>query len=477
MNILITSNALDRPGGTEMFVRDLATHLARRGHRLQIYSTVLGRLAADLTRSGIRVTDDLSSIGEVPDVIHGQHFFEALAACLWFPDAPAIFTCHGWAPWQETPLTLSSIRRYVATGELTRARIIDCGVPAERVTIIPNGVDTGVFRARRPPDLKTGRVLLFGNGWREEGNTYRCIRKACEALGMVIETRGAGAGNPLHDPQDVLPLYDVVFALGRCALEAMACGCAVIIADHAGMYRLIDTHCFDNALINNFGLGLLNNRDVTTQLVAAELARIDARETSKVTDRVRARVNLEALINLWERQYRLAIEEGTCSLESLLASVPNALTPLRATLLNPPRMDPGSLQERIERSRQARPENRSEPGGGSSGNFPAHRSGDSANPSGTSPASCAEARRLAYLVTGRLTLTGRIQAALRRMDRAIARDGRLQRGGAREAAHRLAMAAASARRSLNGVLGWRNWRATVRLRHLMGVFRSRSRVR
>ena len=59
------------------------------------------------------VIDDLSLLTDPPDVIHGQHLLDAAAACLRFPQTPAVYACHGWEPWLETPLTLASVRRYV----------------------------------------------------------------------------------------------------------------------------------------------------------------------------------------------------------------------------------------------------------------------------------------------------------------------------------------------------------------------------
>ena len=75
-----------------------------RGHTPIAFSTVLGAVAGELTRSGVPVVDDLSLLGAAPDVIHGHHHLETLMAVLHFPTAAAINFCHGWLPWDELPL-------------------------------------------------------------------------------------------------------------------------------------------------------------------------------------------------------------------------------------------------------------------------------------------------------------------------------------------------------------------------------------
>src|SRR5687767_6564357 len=63
MRVLITNTLLDRGGGTQTDVRDLAVWLHARGHSPFVYSPVLGDGAAQLRRHTIPVTEDLSTVG------------------------------------------------------------------------------------------------------------------------------------------------------------------------------------------------------------------------------------------------------------------------------------------------------------------------------------------------------------------------------------------------------------------------------
>src|SRR6185436_7828466 len=100
--------------GSELYLRDVAVTLLRRGHRPVAFSPVLGEVAAELRRMTVPVIDDIMRLAEAPDVIHGQHHIETLIAALAFPNVPIVHFCHGWTPWEETPLKHPSICRYVA---------------------------------------------------------------------------------------------------------------------------------------------------------------------------------------------------------------------------------------------------------------------------------------------------------------------------------------------------------------------------
>src|SRR3954453_20960940 len=103
MRVLLTNNTLAGRAGSELYLRDVAVELMRRGHRPVAYSTELGDVAAEMEGATVAGGRSLDSMGEPPDIIHGQHHYETLTALLRFPQTPAISYCHGWLPWQEAP--------------------------------------------------------------------------------------------------------------------------------------------------------------------------------------------------------------------------------------------------------------------------------------------------------------------------------------------------------------------------------------
>src|SRR5438045_2366663 len=103
MRVLITNNTLARRAGTELYVRDVALGLLRRGHQPVAYSTTLGEVAEELRAATVPVISDLNQLAAEPDVIHGHHHLDAMIAMLHFPHVPAVYFCHGWEPWEERP--------------------------------------------------------------------------------------------------------------------------------------------------------------------------------------------------------------------------------------------------------------------------------------------------------------------------------------------------------------------------------------
>src|SRR5262245_39725458 len=96
LKILITNNRLAKRTGTELFAVELAEELLRRGERPVIFTPHAGALADDARWRTIPIATRLDQIGFTPDVIHGHHAHQTVAACLRFPGAPAIFVCHAW---------------------------------------------------------------------------------------------------------------------------------------------------------------------------------------------------------------------------------------------------------------------------------------------------------------------------------------------------------------------------------------------
>jgi len=330
LRVLLTNAYLSDRGGSELYIRDIAVELRRRGHQPVAYSTILGEVAEEMRAEATPVIDDLKLLTEPPDVIHGHHIFDAAAACLRFPRTPAVYACHGWRPWLETPLVLASVRRYVAVSQLTRDRLLTAGVPSERVTIIPNFVDFERFPRRRDPRVRVRRALVYGNGWSADSPAFLAIREACLSRGFELEGAGYAFGRPTAQPGELLPGFDVVFALGRSALEAMACGSAVILAGPDGFGGAISRQSFAAQRAANFGLAVLVGQSVTAERVGEALDSYDAADVAALGDLVRAEAGVGTAVDRWEEQYRLAIAEGPPPLAELTAGVSESLVKLKA---------------------------------------------------------------------------------------------------------------------------------------------------
>jgi hypothetical protein len=308
LRVLITNNALAERKGTELYVRDVAEALLKRGHSPIVYSTELGAVAAEIRSATVPVVGDLKSISSPPDIIHGHHHLETMTALLRFPGVPAIYFCHGWAPWEESPPTFSRIVRYVAVDETCRDRLVcEHGVPEDRVTTLLNFINLDMF-PQRPllPEKPTCALVLSNNATRQ--NYLRAVVEACGRAGISVDCIGAGVNSVSDRPAETISRYDIVFAKARSALEAMAVGAAVVLCDEAGLGTMVDSENFDRLRAINFGIRALRD-PITSDALLNQINRYDAADAARVSQTARETAGIDSAIQQILSIYASAIEE------------------------------------------------------------------------------------------------------------------------------------------------------------------------
>ena len=286
LRILITNHGLKERAGSELYVRELALWLLRNGHSPIVYSSKLGEVASEIRQATVPVVDDLADVAVQPDLIHGQHHVETMTALLHFPHTPAVFFCHGWLPWEETPPHFPRILRYVAVDDTCRDRLVcEHGIEEEVVRVILNFVDLKRFVPRGELSAKPRRALVFSNSASE--TTYVAnVREACRRAGISLDVVGSKAGRTSERPEKILGQYDIVFAKARCALEALAVGTAVVLCDQAGVGPMVTTTELERLRRLNFGIRTLQE-SVGSDTLEKEIARYDATDAMEVSRRVR----------------------------------------------------------------------------------------------------------------------------------------------------------------------------------------------
>jgi glycosyltransferase involved in cell wall biosynthesis len=310
LKILITNNTLANRAGTELYVRDLAIGLLKRGHEPIAYSTRLGEVAADIRAAGVLATDDLDTMVGRPDIIHGHHHLDTMMALLRLPLTPAIYVCHGSTPWEEAAPRFPRILRYVAVDHACRDRLlIEHAIPPDRIRVILNFVDLERFkpRAQLPPNPR--RALIFSNQANEETHTG-AVRLACERAGIALNVVGKAVGNVCAEPELLLGNYDIVFAKGRAALEALAVGAAVVLCDAAGAGPMVTSQNVAELRPLNFGIRALRE-SLTPQVIAREIARYDPVDAVDVSRFIRGTAGREVAIDELLSLYQEVINEHT----------------------------------------------------------------------------------------------------------------------------------------------------------------------
>ncbi|HXH91027.1 MAG TPA: glycosyltransferase [Thermoanaerobaculia bacterium] len=308
MRVLIAGHSLGEIGGVQSYERDLASWLLARGHSPVVYATELGDAARQLNKLTVPVVDDLSSITAPIDIIHGDSAIETMAALLHFSTTPAIFVCHGWEDLGRTTPRFPRTLRYVAVDDTCADRLVTReGIAPERISVLLNAVDMSAFRQREPLPDRPRRAVVFGN-LAHELTFLPAIRAACRRASIELDVVSASAGTAVANPESILGGYDLAFAKAKCAMEAMACGLAVILCSEAGLGGTVRSIDFDRLRRLNFGIRTLQN-PLTTETVLAELALYDADDARRVSDRIRESAPSDALHESLLSLYQSVIDE------------------------------------------------------------------------------------------------------------------------------------------------------------------------
>jgi hypothetical protein len=298
--------------GTEMFLWDLTRGLKRRGHNIGIFSSRLGETSDALKREGIQICNDPRQVEWTPDLLHCQHAMETLEMLAAFPKTPAVYMCHDRKVWFDAPPPLPSIRKYIAVDNYCRERVVEeIGCAPERIAVIHNGVDLEKFQRKATIPEHPRRALLFVS----EAPHLRhveCVRAACKRLAIPLDEIGGAVKKPATQPEKLLPHYDIVFGKARCALEAMACGCAVILVGPEGVGAMVTPEEFETMRLQNFGRSLLRpgfDRD----LLISEAKRYNSAAVSKVCELTRAHCGTDLMVDSFCRLYAEVLREARTS--------------------------------------------------------------------------------------------------------------------------------------------------------------------
>jgi hypothetical protein len=312
LSILFTNNTLAERAGSELWVRDVCRALIGRGHRPVAFSLVLGAIAEELRAATVPVVSSLDKVGFTPDLIHGHHHIETLIAALHFPGVPIVNVCHGFLPWEEGPLHHPSIARYVAVDAPCVDRLTaEEGIAPERVERLLNFVDLRRFAPRGPLPPRPKRALVLSN-LAVPGGYIEMIREACRESGIDLEVAGRGVGRVIEHPEDLLASVDLVFARARTALEAMAVGCAVVLADVFGGGPLVTLPEFEQMRSCNFGVRLLREPH-SVDWYRSQIAAYDTAEAGRVSARVRQDAGLDEAVDQLLEIYERALIDGANS--------------------------------------------------------------------------------------------------------------------------------------------------------------------
>lgn len=310
MKLLITQRDLIALGGSELFTIEMAMAMRARGHEVRVYAPGGGEGMLRLQSIGIHVHQHMDDLPWVPDLIHGQHHLQTMTALTRFPETGAVSHMHGGIPWVEQPPRHGNIRRHIVTcAAMAQGMETYYGIPPSRVRIVPNYVDLDRFQRVRQPRSRPERALVFGNH-RYPGDQLRMLADACSEAGIRLDSTGAHLGERTLCPESMLADYDLVFAIGRCALEALASGCAVIPVCPGFAGSLVTTDNLPRMIGANFSPRRYSpEAALTPDWLRSQIAACQPDETAAVTAIVRRECGMTAAMDQLESIHREAAAE------------------------------------------------------------------------------------------------------------------------------------------------------------------------
>jgi hypothetical protein len=265
----------------------------------------------ELRARGIPVFDDISEIGMVPDIIHGNHNVALATAMMRFRNVPCIFVCHDSISPFDKPLISDRIAHYVAVDYACKERLMAHGVPDDRSEIIINAVDTERFKLKVQFSARPKSAVAIIKGFHQDHMkaTYiQTITDACAERNIKIDFIGRGVGKEVDDLSSVISHYDVCFAFSRSAMEACCSGAHVIITDEFGYGGVLSAEVAaqwpKDHLSRHIALGSVSVKNLLSGIDA-----YDATEAKKAALAWRRINDIDSLGGHWEEIYVRCIYE------------------------------------------------------------------------------------------------------------------------------------------------------------------------
>lgn len=275
LRILVATNHLFSFTGSELTAFTLARELQAGGQRVTVWARHVARdFAPVFADAGLPVIDSLAGLPDAAfDAAYVQHSLGALELRDRFPRLPLVHASLGVLPFLEQPAFLDlAVARHLAISEEVRDNLLAHGVPAARISFLRNVVDGSRFRPLRPPADPPRRALIYS--YKIGAERAALVAEACRRRGLVCDWIGRRPG---EIAQDALPARlneaDLVFALGRGAIETLLCGRVPFVFDCHGGDGLVTPDTLDAIARCNFS-GRLHARTYSVEALAEELGAV-----------------------------------------------------------------------------------------------------------------------------------------------------------------------------------------------------------
>ncbi len=272
MKFLITCNSLDL-SGSSTYTYTLAIELIRQGYQVDVFTLFEDEIAKELKKKNIFASSEIEKFNKKYDCIIAQHNVLALIIRGFMPKTPMIFISHGVIPFLEQPPSQDiNIYKYIAISEEIKKNLTKKGVTPKNIIIIRNFIDINRFFPLKRINSIPKNALFISNHQNKKNKII--IKEACSSLGIKLKTLGKNKKS--FYTEKYITKADIVFSLGRGALESMSCGRAVIIYDYAGGEGIITKN--NEKIISTYNFsGRKFQKDFTSFSLAQEIKKYHPR--------------------------------------------------------------------------------------------------------------------------------------------------------------------------------------------------------
>ncbi|MFA7290300.1 MAG: methyltransferase domain-containing protein [Melioribacteraceae bacterium] len=303
LNILITNHHLDGYTGSEIFTLTLAKSLKDRGHKVTVYSKFINEIGNEFRNYGINLIENLNEVKHINfDIAHIHHNISLIEVRNVFPHVPVVFLSQGILPFLEHPPFFDlNVARYIAISEEIKEELINSGILEKSIDIVGNLIDIKKFRnINEIKEIPKKALVISG---RIDSDKELIIREACSKLNIEVEFIGGRFGVVNQDSLiSKIDSADIIFSLGRGAIEGMIAGKCVIIFDYLGGDGTVNSDTFSEIKKNNFS-GRRYKKDFNVQSLITEINKYDKTEIEKVRAQAIAEYSSESVTQKLERIY------------------------------------------------------------------------------------------------------------------------------------------------------------------------------
>lgn len=318
--------------GSENFTFIIADFLKRKGHDVTVYSAYMGKLRRDFEAIGVDTTSDLRLIqNQSFDIAHVHHHINTFEVRHYFPHLPIVLLCHGVIFLENPPPFDLKISQYMATSDRVLENMVMKGAPREKIILFRNMVNSEKFFPRSPIHPQPRNALILSN--KIDTKSEEIIRKACAALNIKTSFIGSRFRQvEYHEIPFLMNEADIVFSLGRGAIESMLCARIPIIFDYEGGDGMVTPASITQNMTCNFSGNLYNARYTVDQLIdiLKQYEAADGMRLHKIaTEYFSAENQIEKLLDIYYSHANTIVESIDPSYKPILNSFVSSIAETR----------------------------------------------------------------------------------------------------------------------------------------------------